>query len=59
MKTDYRAVIGPYHKSPLRSICEMFEWHFHNLCAVSTDQHIATAWIVRSQLSLSWLENVD
>jgi len=60
MKTDYRAAIGPNDKSPLQSICEMLEKSFLNLCAISTNQKVATAWIVRSQLSLSCLmENVD
>jgi len=55
MKTDYRAAIRPNDKSPLQSICEMLEYRFRNLCAISTNRHVATAWIVRSQLSLSCL----
>jgi len=60
MNTDYSTAIGPNNKSSLQSICEMLEKRFCNLCATSMIQHIATAWIVRSQLSLSRLvENVD
>jgi len=60
MKTDCHAVIGPNNKSSLQSICEMLEKRFRNLCAISTNQHVATAWIVRSQLLLSCLvENSD
>jgi len=47
MNTDYRAAIGSNEKSPLQSICEMLEQRFRNFCAISTNQHIATAWIVR------------
>jgi len=57
MNTDYRAAIG----SSLQCICEMLE-SFRNLCATSANGGFtfATAWIVRSQLSLSCLvENVD
>jgi len=60
MNTDYHAAIGPNNKSPLQSICEMLEWGSRNLCVTSTTQHVARAWIVRSQLSLPCLvENVD
>jgi len=54
MKTDYRAAIGSNNKSRLQSICEMLG----NLCGISTNQHVATTWIVRSQLSCL-VENVD
>jgi len=50
MNTDYRFAIGLIVKSPLQHICEMLEQRFRNLCANSTYQHVATAWIVRSQL---------
>ena len=60
MNTDYRAAIGPNDKSPHQRICEMLVKRFRNLCATSTNQHVATAWIVRSQLSLLCLvENDD
>jgi len=60
VNTDYRAAIGPNDKSPLQSICEMLGWCFRNLCAISTNQCVATAWIVRLQLSLSCLgKNVN
>jgi len=45
MNTNYRAAIGPNDKSPLRSICEMLEKRFRSLCATSTNQQVATAWI--------------
>jgi len=62
MNTDHRAAIGPNDKSSLQCIREMLEWRFRNLGATSTNAGFmfATAWIVRSQLSLSCLvEYVD
>jgi len=44
--------------SAFQSICEMLEQCFRNLCATSMTQHIATAWIVRSQWSLSCLVEI-
>jgi len=60
MSTDRHAAIRLIAKSSLQRICEMLEYRFRNLCATSTNQCIATAWIVRSQLSLACLvKNVD
>jgi len=57
MNTEYRAAIRPNEFN-----CEMLELRSRDLCATSTNAGFtfATAWIVRSQLSLSCLvENVD
>jgi len=62
INTDYGAAIGLNDKSSLQWICEMFEQRSRSLCATSTNAGFtfATAWIARSQLSLSCLmENVD
>jgi len=46
MNAYYRAAIRPNNKSPLQSICKMLVYCFRNLCAMSTNQRVATAWIV-------------
>jgi len=61
MDTDHRTAIWPNDKSSLQCICEMLEQRSHSLCATSTNAGFtfATAWIVRLQLSICLVKNVD